>query len=84
MRVKIVLRDKQSGQYYRDDAVWATNAYDALTFNNILEAEAFCRAHQLEGVQLIQQSGYFHRPLRYPREKGLIGGGNGSSGALAQ
>jgi hypothetical protein len=65
MRVKIVLRDGESGQYYRDRTQWVSNAYDALTFQNILEAEEFCRTQNLTGLQLIQQSGYFHRPLRY-------------------
>jgi hypothetical protein len=65
MRVKIVLREKESGRYYRGHAEWVSNAYDALTFQNILEAEEFCRAHGISGLQLIQQSGYFHRPLRY-------------------
>jgi len=69
MQVRIVLRDRQTGLYYRGDAEWAKNAYDALTFHNILEAEEYCRTHRLEGVQLIQQSGYFHRPLRYARSK---------------
>ena len=68
MRVKIVLRDKESGQYYRAHSQWVSNAYDALTFQNIIEAEEFCRTHNLEGLQLIQQSGYFHRPLRYAPE----------------
>ena len=81
MRVKIVLRDKQSGLYYRDDARWASNGYEALTFNNILEAEQFCRTHRLEGMQLIQQIGYFHRPVSYVRQKG--GATPGSSSALA-
>jgi hypothetical protein len=65
MRVKIVLRDKQSGLYYRGQLHWARNAYDALTFNNILEAEEFCRSQNLTGFQVIQQTGYFHQPLRY-------------------
>lgn len=65
MRVKIVLRDKESGRYYRDHSQWVSNAYDALTFQNIIEAEEFCRTHDLADMQLIQQSGYFHRPLRY-------------------
>lgn len=65
MRVKIVLRDKESGRYFRGPAQWVSNAYDALTFRNILEAEDFCRAHDLSDLQLIQQSGYFHRPLLY-------------------
>ena len=81
MRVKIVLREKQSGLYYQGDGQWASNGYEALTFNNILEAEQFCRARRLEGLQLIQQSGYFHRPVRYARQKG--GTAPGSSGALA-
>jgi len=68
MRVKIVLRDKQSGLYYRGQAHWAKNAYDALTFSNILEAEEFCRSQNLTGLQVIQQSGYFHRPLRYAQQ----------------
>jgi hypothetical protein len=69
MSVKIVLRDKQSGMYYRGQANWARNAYDALTFNNILEAEEFCRSQNLTGLQVIQQSGYFHRPLRYAQQR---------------
>lgn len=67
MQVKIVLREKESGRYYRGHAEWVSNAYDALTFQNILQAEEFCRAHRLQGLQIIQQSGYFHRPLRYAR-----------------
>ena len=65
MRVKIVLRDKKTGRYFRGPAQWASNAYDALTFRNILEAEEFCREHNLADLQVIQQSGYFHRPLLY-------------------
>ena len=65
MRVKIVLRDKESGQYYRGQSQWVKNGYDALTFQNIIEAEAFCRSNNLTGLQLIQQSGYFHRALRH-------------------
>ena len=82
MRVKIVLRDKQSGLYYRGGAEWAKNGYDALTFNNILEAEEFCRTHGLDEVQLIQQAGYFHRPLRYTGPKAAAGANN-SANALA-
>jgi hypothetical protein len=44
---------------------WVMNPYDALTFRNILEAEEFCRSHSLDHLQLIQQSGYFPRPLCY-------------------
>jgi len=69
MRVKIVLRDKESGRYYRDRTEWVCNPYDALTFRNILEAEEFCRAHELSDLQFIQQSGYFPRPLRYSSGK---------------
>ena len=65
MRVKIVLRDKETGRYFRGPAQWVSNAYDALTFKNVLEAEEFCRLHELSHLQLIQQSGYFHRPLIY-------------------
>jgi hypothetical protein len=65
MRVKIVLRERDSGKYYRGDAQWVSNPYDALTFQNIIEAEEFCRTHGLTDLQVIQQSGYFHRPLRY-------------------
>jgi hypothetical protein len=45
--------------YFRGGDQWAGNAYDALTFSNILDAEAFCRLHRLTGMQIIQQSGYF-------------------------
>ncbi|HWN96839.1 MAG TPA: hypothetical protein VNT99_17555 [Methylomirabilota bacterium] len=65
MQVKIVLRDRESGQYYRGHSQWVKNGYDALTFQNIIEAEEFCRTHHLPGMQLIQQSGYFHHPLRH-------------------
>lgn len=65
MRVKIVLRNQESGRYFRGPAQWVSNAYNALTFQNILEAEEFCRLHNLSDLQLIQQSGYFPRPLLY-------------------
>lgn len=68
MRVKIVLRQKESGRYFRDHGHWVSTPYDALTFQNILEAEEFCRLHDLREMQFIQQSGYFHRPLRYKAE----------------
>jgi hypothetical protein len=64
---RIVLRDRNSGLYYRGPAETVTNPYNALTFRNILEAEEFCRMHSFEHLQLIQQSGYFPRPLRYAR-----------------
>ena len=67
MQVKVVLRDRETGQYYRSHLQWVTNPYDALTFRNILEAEEFCRTQSLLHLQLIQQSGYFPRPLRYAR-----------------
>lgn len=62
MRVKIVLRDRSTGLYYRGDRHWVRNGYDALTFSNVLDAEAFCRARGLKDLQLIQQQGYFFRP----------------------
>lgn len=74
MRVKIVLREKATGEYYRGAGDWVSNAYDALTFQNIIEAEEYCRTHGIKGVQLIQQSGYFHRPLRYERPRGTHSG----------
>lgn len=62
MRVKIVLRDRSTGLYFRKERDWVRNGYDALTFANVLDAEAFCRAHGLTGLQFIQQQGYFFRP----------------------
>ena len=67
IQIRIVLRDRKSGLYYRDAAEWVTTPYDALTFRNILEAEEFCRMYSLDHLQLIQQGGYFPRPLRYAR-----------------
>lgn len=61
MRVRIVLCDRSTGLYYRGENHWARNGYDALTFANILDAEAYCREHGLHGMQLIQQSGHFFR-----------------------
>ena len=65
MRVRIVLRDRESGKYYRAPEEWVTNAYDALTFSNIIDAESFCRTNDLHRLQMIQQSGYFYRAPRY-------------------
>jgi hypothetical protein len=65
MRVRIVLRQPESGQYYRAHGECVGNAYDALTFANILEAGEFCRAQGLTQLQVIQQSGYFYRAPRY-------------------
>ncbi len=67
IQIRIVLRDRNSGLYYRGPDESVSNPYDALTFRNILEAEEFCRSHSFEHLQLIQQSGYFPRPLRYAR-----------------
>ena len=71
IQIRIVLRDRNSGLYYRGATEWVTNPYDALTFRNILEAEEFCRMHSFDQLQLIQQSGYFPRPLRYARHVNL-------------
>jgi hypothetical protein len=46
---------------------------NAFTFNNILEAEEFCRAQDLSGLQLIQQTGYFPHPLLRGHAKLEIG-----------
>jgi len=62
MRVKIVLRDRSTGLYYRGERDWVRNGFDALTFSNIIDAEAFCRARGFKDLQLIQQEGYFFRP----------------------
>ncbi len=68
MRVRIVLRDQSNGLYLRYPDKWVRNAYDALTFANILDAEEFCRTHHIEGLQMIQQSGYFFRsPMWEPK-----------------
>ncbi len=79
IQVRIVLRERKSGLYYRSSGEWVTTPYDALTFRNILEAEEFCRIHSFEHLQLIQQSGYFPRPLRYARSMTLEPGFNGLS-----
>jgi hypothetical protein len=76
---RIVLRDRKSGLYYRYGAAWVTNPYDALTFRNILEAEEFCRMQSLDHLQLIQQSGYFPRPLRHARSMNVEVRGDGTS-----
>lgn len=76
---RIVLRDRNNGFYYRSPDESVTNPYDALTFRNILEAEEFCRLHSFEHLQLIQQSGYFPRPLRYSRSINVEAGGEGPS-----
>jgi hypothetical protein len=65
MRVRIVLRDRATGLYYRGAHQWVRNGYDALTFANIIDAEAFCRAEGLADLQCIQQSGYFFRTPQY-------------------
>ncbi|HMJ89543.1 MAG TPA: hypothetical protein VK530_06985 [Candidatus Acidoferrum sp.] len=62
MRVKIVLRDRSTGLYYRSERDWVRNGYDAKTFLNVLDAEAFCRSQGLTDLQFIQQQGYFFRP----------------------
>ncbi len=62
MRMKIVLRDRSTGLYFRGEKNWVRNGYDALTFRNVLDAEAFCHTHGLDELQLIQQQGYFFRP----------------------
>jgi len=79
IQIRIVLRDRHSGLYYRSPEESVTNPYDALTFRNILEAEEFCRLHSFEHLQLIQQSGYFPRPLRYARNINVNADSEGSS-----
>jgi hypothetical protein len=79
IQIRIVLRDRHSGRYYRSSEESVANPYDALTFRNILEAEEFCRIHSFEHLQLIQQSGYFPRPLRYARNINVEAGSEGSS-----
>jgi hypothetical protein len=79
IQIRIVLRDRKSGLYYRDTAQWVTTPYDALTFRNILEAEEFCRRHSFNELQLIQQTGYFPRPFRYAGHINLEAGGERSS-----
>ena len=66
MQVRIVLRDPDTGLYYRSPEAWARNGYDALTFSNIIEAETFCRTRGLRGLKCIQQSGYFFARQRHP------------------
>ena len=69
MQVRIVLRDRTTGLYYRGENQWVRNGYDALTFANIIDAEAFCRAQGITELQCIQQSGYFFRTPRYHSHK---------------
>ena len=61
MRVKIVLRDRSTGLYYKSEHNWVRNGYDAMTFSNIIDAEAYCRAQGLRDLQFIQQQGHFFR-----------------------
>jgi hypothetical protein len=81
MRVKIVLRDRSTGLYYRGERDWVKNGFDALTFSNVLDAEAFCRAHALQNLQFIQQQGYFFRPpaSRDQLGEGTVEGRNASA-----
>lgn len=72
MRVRIVLRDRATGLYYRGERQWVRNGYDALTFANIIDAEAFCRTQGLSGLQCIQQSGYFFRTPSYASDSASI------------
>jgi hypothetical protein len=72
MQVKIVLRDRHTGLYYRGENSWVGNGYEALTFGNILDAESYCRRHGLTDLQFIQQSGYFARGARMGRSTGSL------------
>jgi hypothetical protein len=71
MQVKIVLRDRVSGLYYRGENEWVGNGYEALTFSNILQAESYCQSRGLLHLQFIQQSGYFVRGARASRSVSL-------------
>ena len=84
-QIRIVLRDRESGLYYRGAMDWVTNPYDALTFRDIIKAEEFCRAHSLGDLQLIQQSGYFPRLRPGAQNPGVNRGGdrNATPGSLS-
>lgn len=72
MQVKIVLRDRVSGLYYRGENHWVGNGYEALAFSNILNAESYCRSRGLLHLQFIQQSGYFIRGARALRSAASV------------
>lgn len=52
-RMRILLQQKNNGQYFKESGVWTTSAAEAMDFLSSMKAIAYCNANHLSGVQLV-------------------------------
>jgi hypothetical protein len=61
--MKIVLRHKTTGRYYRAPGKWVRRADNALTFDAVDSAQQFLRAHHIEQTQAVLRLAPYLMPL---------------------
>jgi len=61
--MKIVLRHRSTGRYYRSPDVWVRRSDNALTFDDEETAREFTRLHRLPEVQPVHRLAAYLMPL---------------------
>ena len=61
--MKVVLRHKSTGRYYRAPDEWVRRADNALAFDDVTSAQDFLRVHQLNETQTVYRLAPYLMPL---------------------
>lgn len=61
--MKVVLRHKVTGRYYRSPGQWVRRADNALAFDAVDAARAFSRTHRIESTQAVHRLAPYLMPL---------------------
>ena len=69
--MKVVLRHKATGRYYRSAGQWVRRADNALAFKDVDTAREFCRAHRLGEAQPVHRLAAYLMPLLHRTRRSM-------------
>lgn len=64
--MRILLQQKQSGEYFKDVGAWTRNATEAMDFLSSTKAIEFCVVNKVSGVQLVLKFDEQHYDIVVP------------------
>lgn len=69
--MKIVLRHKSTGRYYRSPGKWVRRSDNALAFDEVSVARAYSATHKLGSAQPVQRLAPYLMPLLHRSRKSV-------------
>jgi len=69
--MKVVLRHKATGHYYRAPGQWVRRADNALAFEDVADARKFSRSHRLARAQAVYRLAPYLLPLLHEQQSSM-------------